>query len=162
MARPLQQAIPLQPGEPVVGAVHHCGGSLRYARLVPTATTYSASPTMVVGSPAFVGGYSAGSLLAGRRMRRRAAHQHTPRWWPAPLLDAVLTNWRLWCHIVLPRGARRWVPFTYAHITWMNLAGDGLIACFEDGEPLRLSGPWAPWCARVIAQHQARGHAART
>lgn len=154
-------AVDLVTGELVVGVLdaHTCGG-MAFARWANTTITYHHPGTVIAGSPQFVAGYLLGTLALRAHTRRRAHRDTAPRWWTTPLRCTVVTTHRLWCHITEPHRTPRWISLAHQHITDLTLAGQTLTASYGTRcEPLQLTGPWAPWCAAVMAHHRYGPHA---
>ncbi len=126
---------------------------LTYARLwdatpqiVPGGTTVIAGPVV----PPVVAGYLIGSTIRTMRERRARRKQSGLQWHTSALWRTALTTHRLW--VELPGGGTtEWVRFNHETITSLTLAGDRLELHFAQAPPLALAGPWAPWCAAVIA-----------
>ncbi len=147
--------VPLDAGEHVVAVFDsRAGANMGFARWAGTTVIYSEPSSVVVGSPRFVAAYALGALAMRSHTRRRARREAVSRWWPTQLLSTVVAPNRLWGHLAEPHRQPRWISFTYAHVTQINLTGTVLVACFEAGEPLRLAGDWAPWCAAVMAHYR--------
>lgn len=148
-------AVDLEWGELVVGVfdTQACAG-LGYARWAGTTVIYHTPGSVVAGSPQFVTGYLLGTLAMRARARRRAHREAVPRWWPIPLLCLVVTTQYFRCLVAEPHHPARWISIGHTHVTEMALTGDTLTASFGAGQPLRLAGPWAPWCAAVMARHR--------
>jgi hypothetical protein len=123
---------------------------LWFARRYGTTVSYPGSvPTVLVGSPDFVAGAVIGAAVAGIVRRGRARRAAAPQWRPAPLRQAVVTTKRLWCEV-----DGRWVRLGYDAIVGMRLHRAALEVWFQGAEDLRLTGPYAPWCAAVIAHYR--------
>lgn len=142
-----------EPGEYAVGVFAHSAGvPMTYARYYAADVVYvSGRPAVVVGTPQFVTGYAIGSVIRQTRGLRRARREAAAQWRACPLLCTVVTTCRIWCSVVEAAGPR-WLNFNYDTITDLRLDRDSLTISFAQSEPLRLSGPWAPWCA-VVAAH---------
>ena len=137
-------------------------GQFTYARFTGAAVTPAAcgGSQVVVGSPAFLAGYLVtGAILRGRA-QRRARRAAAAQWRPARVLRVVVTTHRLWCEGQEGTGTR-WVHFNVDMITGLGLVDGALVVGFAQGEPLRLGGDWAPWCAAVLAWHRFGPDAAR-
>ncbi len=125
----------------------------RYTAL-PKPPQPSGGLNLIVGSPAFLLGYAATSVIVRRRQRKKWLRTTAPQWRQSRLRRVVVTTRRLWCELPTPTGPQ-WLRFDYDTITRLELRNDGLILHFLQAEPLRLTGgPWAPWCATVVAHHR--------
>lgn len=137
------------PGEKIFGDV-----TLRYARYYGATAQYHYGQTVALGSLAFVLGAMVGNAVNRRRTRRNAERLAAPQWREHSMVRTVVTDQRLWCHVV----DGRWLNFDYSAAVEVvpdvrQWHGD---LFFQNSEPLRLAGLWAPWCA-VVVTHQRYG-----
>lgn len=144
------------PGEYPVG---HFMGGLRFARRYPLPVRYGGGPTVAVGSPRFVAGALVGAIAVNTMLRRRARRIAVDQWRDVQLHRVVLTTHRLWC--LVQDGGPRWLHIGYDSIVRLTLNGAEMTLDLAGGEPLRLAGAEAAWCAAVIA-HYRYGAAAAT
>lgn len=135
------------PGEQIYGDL-----TLNYSRFYGTTVEYSYGQTVAVGSPGFVVGAMVGNVISRHHARRRAEQLAAPQWREHSMVRTVVTDQRLWCHV----RDGRWLNFDYDAIVeavpdvrkwWIDLF-------FQNSEPLRLAGLWAPWCAVVVMHHR--------
>jgi hypothetical protein len=141
-------------------------GSMRFERLLPVAVRYMRRrPVFVAGPPKVVGTVVLASLLQDAAVRRRLEREPALQWCEVRLVSTVVTTHRLLC-LVVDGGRYQWRRFSYDAISGFGLTADVLELTFlpsdsgEAVEPLRLRGPWAPWCAAAIA-HFRYGRDAR-
>lgn len=137
------------PGEFPVG---HFVGGLRFARCYPMTVQYHRPRMVAFGSPQFVAGAVAGSFVLDGALRRRARRLAANQWRDVRLDRVVLTTRRLWC-LVEDEGPR-WLHVGYDSIRSLALDGTAMTLALAGGEPLRLTGDEAPWCAAVIAHYR--------
>lgn len=151
-------------GEYVV-RVFSAESRMRFERLLPVAVQYVRPARFVIGPPKVVGTAMLASWVQDAAIRRSLEREPALQWCEVQLVSTVVTTHRLLC-LVIDGGTYQWRRFSYDAISGLGLAGNALEATFfpnrsgEVVEPLRLHGPWAPWCAAVIA-HFLYGPAAR-
>ncbi|WP_406639078.1 hypothetical protein [Amycolatopsis sp. WGS_07] len=149
----------LDPGEYTVGTL---GAVLGYARL-RSAVPQPARPgttTVIAGDYAHVAGWAMGAALRGTLQVAADLRSRAPRWCPQPLVAAALTTRRLWTEVIEAGQPRRhWV--NYEMVTGMRLAGDRLELHFVHATSMALTGPWAPWCAALVAHYRYGAWAAQ-
>ncbi|WP_077007157.1 hypothetical protein [Saccharothrix sp. ALI-22-I] len=149
--RPLPQGDLLpEPGEVALG-VFGPGEIDRFARWNSATVVYPQRAGVAFGDPSFVAGWTLGTLVFNALDRKRALHQAAPQSRHARLGTTVLTSRRLWCQVVRDDGRIALRRFNYDTIIGLESGEDDLVLRFQQSEPLLLAGPWALWCAVVIA-----------
>ncbi|WP_336160056.1 hypothetical protein [Amycolatopsis sp. VC5-11] len=142
------------PGEYTVTRLDSGLGYARLCTAAPQAVpVQSGGVTVMVGDPAYVAGFALGATLRSTMQHRAIRRACTPQWRSQPLVATALTTRRLWTD-VLDGGQvkRHWA--NHEMVTDIRLAGDRLELYFARGAPLSLTGPWAPWCAALIAHYR--------
>lgn len=142
------------PGEYTVARLDSGLGYARLGTAAPQTVPGSAGGvTVLVGDPAYVAGYALGATLRNTMRHRAIRRECAPQWHPQPLVETALTTRRLWTAVV-EGGQVKLHRANHDMVTGISLAGVRLELYFAYGAPLALTGPWAPWCAAVIAHYR--------
>lgn len=124
--------------------------NLAYARYRPAdLVVVDGGPTVVMGSAPFVAGFAIGTLARHAVRGRRARRAAVPQWRFDPVTWVVVTTHRLWCLV----DGQTWVWFNYSSVAALDLTDEGVVLTFQQANPLRLSGAWAPWIAVAVANY---------
>ncbi|WP_309116003.1 hypothetical protein [Saccharothrix sp.] len=126
-----------------------------YHRFYSEPVTRTGGPLVLTTDPRFATGFVLGT--AARRMFSRSGGS---AWHARTLVTTAVTTRRLWCLVAESDGAATWRWFNFDNVTHLELHGDRMTAQFVGATPLRLAGPWAPWCAVILAHYGPRIHAA--
>lgn len=127
-------------------------GTAEYSRFWAGDGTYRRTSSFAIGSPAFVVGSIAGSMIANSRAKHAAQRNSTLMWREHQQSRFLITNHRVWCHTA----AKGWLSFYFNSVSEFHpdLHGWSLTLAFENAAPLRLVGPAAPalalWCGHGI------------
>jgi hypothetical protein len=121
---------------------------LGYARYYATAVSYQQTSSFWFGSPVFVLGGLAAESMANSAAQRRAQAMSAAQWRDQALVRTKLTSRRLLCDY---QGS--WLSFWHEGVIEMSidLARWAFIVRYQQGEPLLLHGPPAPWFALASA-----------
>jgi len=127
---------------------HFATAALGYARFYGTAVEYQQSSNLWFGSPTFVLGGMAAEALANSHARNRAAAMAAAQWREHATVRAALTDQRILCD---HSGA--WLNFWHEGVQELavDLSRWAFVLRFEEGVPLMLHGPPAPWFAVAIS-----------
>jgi hypothetical protein len=127
------------------------GAALQLSRFrasdwVPTGQQETA---VVVGSPAMIAGYLAGSVVRRSLDRRRVQRVVEPRWRPDGPADIVATNKRIWYQ--LTGGQWHWLRYDTVTAMEPDARNWAFTLSFREASSHCFVGEWAPWCAVVVA-----------
>jgi len=122
--------------------VPHAHLLLQYSRWYATTVGHSRSSTLAFGSPAFIAGSIAASVIGNNLAKNRAEAQAAAQWRDFQPAQVVLTGRR--CLIT---AAGQWLTFDHERVMEVipMLNEGSLVLTFSAAEPLRLTGPWASW-----------------
>jgi hypothetical protein len=137
-------AIRLDPGEERYGDT-----VLGYARYYGATVTYEQTSSLWFGSPAFVLGGLAATSIANASARRRAEAMAAAQWRDQALVRVKLTDRRFLCDYM-----GTWLSFWHEGVVELSvdLVRLGFILRYQEGHPLMLHGPPAPWFALAAAR----------
>ncbi|MFT7765567.1 hypothetical protein [Clavibacter tessellarius] len=141
----------LEPGEVLLYDVQ-----ADYERYYGRDVTYTRSGGLFVGSPAFVLGGMAATMIGNASRRNAAEAEAAEQWRELQPVRLVISDRRLLCQV-----GGRWLAFWYAGMTavYPEVREWALVCQFPDAEPLRLRGVDAP-IAAVITVLGTQGIAA--
>jgi hypothetical protein len=121
---------------------------LGYARFYGTTAQYRENSSFWFGSPAFVLAGMAGDAIGNASARKRAAAMAAAQWRDQAQVRMVLTNQRL-------LGDYQGNLLSFWHNGVVELSADlahwSFLLRFQEGHPLMLHGPAAPWFAVAVA-----------
>ncbi|TDQ45978.1 hypothetical protein EV190_12737 [Actinorugispora endophytica] len=145
--------LPTLPAVPVrlnAGEVAHAELVLDYSRFYGQNVTYSQSSGFYFGSPLFVAAGLAGQAIGNSVARSRAQAMAAPQWREFQRVTVYLTDQRL---LALVDGVR-WLSWYHSAMMQIQpfLGQWNVVQLFEDCEPLRWSGPAAPWLAVALVR----------
>ncbi|MFT2708056.1 hypothetical protein [Clavibacter zhangzhiyongii] len=138
----------LEPGEVLLYDV-----PADYERYYGRDVTYTRSSGFFVGSPAFVLGGMAATMIGNASRRSAAEAQAAEQWRELQPVRLVISDRRLLCQV-----GGRWLAFWFAGMTavYPEVREWALVCQFADAEPLRLRGVDAP-IAAVLTVLGAQG-----
>lgn len=149
--------LPTLPSVPVrlkQGEVAHAQVGVEYSRYYSMNVTYRQSNGFFFGSPLFVATGMAATAIGNASARSRAQAMAAPQWRERQGVNAYLTSQRI---LTCVQG-HQWVSFWHQGIIEAAplLEHWALMETFEQGDPVRWSGPAAAWLA-VAVIHLAYG-----
>ncbi|MEU7835072.1 MULTISPECIES: hypothetical protein [unclassified Nonomuraea] len=103
---------------------------------------------MVFGHPAVMAAGFAANLVGNSIRRARAERQAREQWRPLGWAQTLVTNQRVLAF--MGNQWRGW-PLDWVMELWPAPSGYAFTVLLQGEDPLRLSGPWAPWHCVVLA-----------
>jgi hypothetical protein len=136
------------------GEVAHARVGVEYARFYSTNVSYRQSNGFFFGSPAFVVTGLAVNAIGNAAARSRAQAMAAAQWRERQGVDAYLTDRRILTCVA----SHRWLSFWHQGIIEAApmLEHWSLLETFQQGDPVRWTGPAAAWLA-VAVIHLAYG-----
>ena len=137
------------------GEVAHAQVGVEYSRFYSMDVNYRQSSGFFFGSPMFVATGMAVNAISNASARSRAQAMAAPQWRERQGVNAYLTNQRIITCVM----GHQWVSFWHRGIIEAAPLLDhwALLETFEQGEPVRWTGPAAAWLA-VAVIHLAYGN----
>jgi hypothetical protein len=121
---------------------------LGYARFYGTTVQYQQNSSFWFGSTAFVLAGMAGDAIGNANARKRAAATAAAQWRDHAQVRMVLTNQRLLCDY-------QGNLLSFWHNGVLELSADlphwSFVLRYQEGQPLMLHGPAAPWFAVAVS-----------